>query len=61
MTRHARLTLAPEDLDALHNLKRTRARELNRKVTLDDLLREGVQLVLRHYGALGDATTEARS
>lgn len=50
MIRHARLTLPDEQLDELHNLKRRLARERGTRLTLDDLLHEAVQMLLRYHG-----------
>jgi len=50
MVRHARLTLAEEELDELHNLKRRLARERGRRMNLDELLHEGVEMLLRYHG-----------
>jgi hypothetical protein len=49
MIRHARLTLPDEQLDKLHDLKRRLARERQRHLTLDDLLRESVEMLLRYH------------
>ncbi len=48
--RHARLTLTDEQLAELHNLKRRLARERKRPVTLDELLGEGAEMLLRYHG-----------
>jgi hypothetical protein len=58
MIRHARLTLQDEQLDQLHAIKRRLARERGRHLTLDDLLREGVDMLLRHHGPLSDLANE---
>jgi len=50
MVRHARLTLPDETLDELHGLKRRLARERGKRLTLDELLHEGVEMLLRHHG-----------
>jgi hypothetical protein len=49
MIRHARLTLQDQELDELHALKRRLGRERGRRMNLDELLHEGVGLVLRYY------------
>jgi hypothetical protein len=49
MIRHARLTLPDEVLDQLHVLKRRLARERGHRVNIDEVLREGVELLLRYY------------
>jgi len=51
MLRHARLTVSDDELDELHRLKRRLARERAEKISLEDLLREAVGLLLRQYGA----------
>ena len=59
MTRHARMTLDDDTLDALHVLKRRLSREQQRRVTLDDLLHEAVRLLLRYHAPIpgnNDAT-----
>jgi len=48
--RHARLTLSDAMLDELHALKRRLARERGQPVTLDDLLGEGAEMLLRYHG-----------
>ena len=42
--------LTDEQLDDLHALKRRLARERGERLTLDDLLREGVDMLLRYHG-----------
>ena len=56
--RHARLTLSDEQLDRLHVIKRRLSHDREERVTIDDLLREGVVLVLRYYEAQGGNTSE---
>ena len=55
MTRHARMTLDDDALDYLHGLKRRLTRERGHRVTLDDLLNEGVQLLRRQYAGQVEA------
>jgi hypothetical protein len=43
-------------LDALHALKRRLARERGERVTLDDVLREGAEMLLRYHG--GEVSTD---
>ena len=50
MVRHARLTMTEEQLDELHHLKRRLARERGHRVNLDELLHEGVEMLLRYHG-----------
>jgi len=47
--RHARFTLQDKALDELHALKRRLARERQVRVTIEDLLQEGVNMVLAHH------------
>ena len=49
--RHARLTLTEAQLDQLHIIKRRLSHERQERLTIDDLLREGVVLVIRYYEA----------
>ena len=56
MIRHARLTLADEELDELHILKRRLGRERGRRINLDELLHEAVAMLLRYHGR--EAATE---
>jgi hypothetical protein len=55
--RHANLTIPEEQLDALHALKRRLGRERGRRLTLDIIVREAVELLLRHHEAAGHRTT----
>ncbi len=50
MHRHARLTMTDEQLDELHTIKRRLGRERGRRLTLDELLHEGVEMLLRYHG-----------
>lgn len=52
--RHARTTMTDEQLDELHRIKRMLTRQNGRRVTIEELLQEGVRLVLRHYQSVDD-------
>ena len=52
--RHARLQLTDDELDELHRLKRVLSRQQQRRVTLDDLLHRGVELVISYYQSIDE-------
>lgn len=54
MIRHARVTLEDDKMDDLHALKRKLSRERGCRLTLDEVLREGVELLLRYHRDLHD-------
>jgi hypothetical protein len=60
MLRHAKVMLPDTDLDQLHAIKRQLQRELGRRVTVEDLLREGASMVIRYYGSVGMADGDAQ-
>ena len=47
--RHANLTLNDDRLDELHALKRRLARQRGERLTLEDMLREAIDLLLAHH------------
>jgi hypothetical protein len=46
--------MTDEQLDELHRIKRMLTRQNGRRVTIEELLQEGVRLVLRHYQSVDD-------
>jgi len=53
--RHARTTMTDEQLDELHRIKRMLTRQQGKRVTIEELLQEGVRLVLRYYRSIDDS------
>jgi hypothetical protein len=47
--RHANMTIPAEQLDGLHDLKRRLSRQRGVRLTLDDMMRAAVELLLRHH------------
>jgi hypothetical protein len=54
MIRHARVTLLAEELDELHGLKRRLARERGTRLTIDEMIHEAVEMLLRYHGRPSD-------
>lgn len=52
--RHARTTMTDEQLDKLHAIKRMLSRQTGKRVTIEELLNRGVELVLRYYQSIDD-------
>ena len=57
--RHARTTMTDDQLDQLHLLKRRLSRERNQRVTIEELLQEGIELLLGYYEAEIDLSVPA--
>ena len=52
--RHARTTMTDEQLDELHKIKRMLSRQTGKRVTIEELLNRGVELVLRYYAGVDE-------
>jgi hypothetical protein len=47
--------MTDEQLDELHRIKRMLSRQQGKRITIEELLQEGVRLVLRYYQSIDDS------